>query len=180
MWLLRIAVRELCKFYEMISSREMFFSAEKVTALQASVQKCLVAYQWLSCNEWVPTILTEHNQQLPIWSPETNVMLVPSRLCAIEIVSSLYERLAEEANDRGKLIWSLVNKHHFFYHVGRQAEFGNPSTTWTYMPEDYVGRVSKAGHGAAVGSGICSVIRKIAERIRVVRHLQLVRGFVDV
>ncbi len=88
-------------------------------------------------------------------------------------------RLAKEANDRGKMIWSLVNKHHFFYHVGQQAAFGNPTFVWCYMSEDYVGGVSKAGHGAAVGSGICIVVRKIAERIRIVRHLQLVRGLVE-
>ncbi len=88
-------------------------------------------------------------------------------------------RLANEANERGKLIWSVVNKHHFFYHLGVQAACVNPAMTWTYMPEDFVGKVSQLGHGSAIGTGMHLISQKIAERIRIVRFLQLVRGLVE-
>ena len=55
--------------------------------------------------------------------------------CAVGALLS-YQWLARAANDEGRLSWSVVNKHHFWIHLCRQAEFLNPRVTWTYMPED--------------------------------------------
>ena len=47
-----------------------------------------------------------------------------------------YQWLARAANDDGRMLWSVVNKHHFWWHLAAQAKFLNPTMVWTYMPED--------------------------------------------
>ena len=95
---------------------------------------------------------------------------------AIEGALVSYQWLARSANDEGRLQWSIVNKFHFWYHVGEQACFINPRYVWTYMAEDYVGRVSELGAGCLTATKALDVNRKIAERIRLVRWVQLTRS----
>ena len=86
-----------------------------------------------------------------------------------------YQFLARSANDDGRLQWSIVNKFHFWKHLADQAIFCNPRFVWTYMAEDYVGSISAVGASCLPGTGISNVNMKIAERIRLVRFLQLAR-----
>ena len=88
MRILRIAVRELCKFYELISKPEMFLSAADVASLQKSVLKCLLAYQWLPCDDCALTNSTKHNYTCDV------VMTLPDRpdLSDPCVPSSAFER----------------------------------------------------------------------------------------
>ncbi len=47
-----------------------------------------------------------------------------------------YQWLARFANDAGRLVWSVVNKHHFYKHLSDQAKYMNPRMVWCYMAED--------------------------------------------
>eukprot|EP00959_Pyramimonas_sp_CCMP1952_P186220 3894007-Pyramimonas_sp.AAC.1 len=72
--------------------------------------------------------------------------------------------------DDGKLKWSIVNKHHFTYHLVRQVPL-NPKYVWCYQAEDYQRFVTRVGSASAVGSSSMSVSTKVAERMRCGRHI---------
>ncbi|CAK0899744.1 unnamed protein product, partial [Prorocentrum cordatum] len=47
-----------------------------------------------------------------------------------------YQALSRDALDQRKLKWSIVNKHHFAWHLVRQTPL-NPKNVWCYQAEDY-------------------------------------------
>jgi hypothetical protein len=89
-----------------------------------------------------------------------------------------YQWLARAANDEGRMTWSIVNKFHFWKHLCDQSEYLNPIHVWCYMGEDYVGACSDVGASCLPGTGISQVNRKLAERARLARYVQLSRGMV--
>eukprot|EP00959_Pyramimonas_sp_CCMP1952_P234747 4904920-Pyramimonas_sp.AAC.1 len=66
-----------------------------------------------------------------------------------------YHALSGRAMDDGKLKWSIVNKHHFTYHLVRQVTL-NPKYVWCYQAEDYQRFVTGVGSASAVGSSSMS------------------------
>ena len=61
----------------------------------------------------------------------------------------LYGGLARKAAESGKLLWSIVNKFHFFHHLSCQGQFYSLKCVSTYQPEDYMRHVIFC-------SGLCS------------------------
>ena len=58
-----------------------------------------------------------------------------------------FARLTELAQQVKLKQWQQTPKHHYAEHIIEQAEFNNPRASWTYMSEDFVGRI----HGFTKG-----------------------------
>ena len=50
--------------------------------------------------------------------------------------------LTNAAISDGRALWNVVPKHHYFYHLAYSAGWCNPATGWTYVDEDFVGKVA--------------------------------------
>ncbi len=99
-------------------------------------------------------------------------------MSAVKGALTAYQYLARSANDAGRLQWSVVNKFHWWKHLADQSQFLNPVWVWCYMGEDFVGACSVMGGSCLPGTGVNGVNRKLAERFRMARHVQLSRGLV--
>ena len=51
-----------------------------------------------------------------------------------------YNWLAVEAMAAGRMIWAMVPKFHFLWHIAYFARFNSPSASWCYAFEDFVGK----------------------------------------
>eukprot|EP00959_Pyramimonas_sp_CCMP1952_P232329 4855116-Pyramimonas_sp.AAC.3 len=80
-----------------------------------------------------------------------------------------YQSLAQKAYASAKFKYSLVNKHHMFFHVAAQTPL-NPRWVWCYQPEDWQRFITRCGAACAVGSSIYSVPLKLCQRVRLGRH----------
>ena len=87
-----------------------------------------------------------------------------------------YSWLSREAMESGRLLWSLVNKHHFSLHLCMQAKWVNPRFVWTYMWEDFVGHVKDLAGACAAGTSLLRISASIAQKYSVVMHVTLTRG----
>ena len=86
-----------------------------------------------------------------------------------------YHFLSKEAMDSGHLLYSLVNKFHFFEHLVGQAEFENPMMYWAYSGEDFVGRVARIGHLCLPGKPTHQITPILLHRYAIGLHLRLTR-----
>jgi hypothetical protein len=68
----------------------------------------------------------------------------------------------------GRLLFHVVNKHHFAAHIAIQARWLNPEVSWTYQYEDLMGKVKRVAAAARDGTPRVLIGRKVAERYRVV------------
>ena len=50
-----------------------------------------------------------------------------------------------------KCLWNMSTKHHYFWHIGMQAQDLNPRLSWCYSNEDFVGRISTIGMSCRYG-----------------------------
>ena len=85
---------------------------------------------------------------------------------------ALYSSLARDAANLGKTKWSIVNKFHFWYHLGVDETFVNPRHLWTYQGEDFQRHISAAANSCAVGSSILDVPNKLVEKVRAGKHTE--------
>ena len=59
----------------------------------------------------------------------------------VDLVLSLYSRLASSADNERRLLWNVLPKHHALWHFARQAAFLHPRRGACYQDEDFMGRV---------------------------------------
>ena len=77
-----------------------------------------------------------------------------------------YCLLAEHSLEQAqpKFRWSIVPKHHYFWHLGKQATDLNPRMSWCYANEDFVGKISTIGmscrHGQIAANRSKSLMAK--------------------
>ena len=88
---------------------------------------------------------------------------------AVEKTLIFYGALASKAMTDSKYKWSTVNKHHFFFHLGRGARWINPRVQWCYMAEDFMRHISKVASAIMVGSNIRIFSKKVSARWRIGR-----------
>jgi hypothetical protein len=108
--------------------------------------------------------------------------VVPSDLEAAMAVEFMDEFLVESewlnswAEKQGNMLFNLVNKHHYCWHLSRKFKYLNPRVTWTFKTEDYVGKISTLGHNCAMGKSKLLVANVLCEKYRECEHLRLTRG----
>ena len=86
-----------------------------------------------------------------------------------------YQVLAKKAMEQGRLLYSTVNKFHFFEHLVQQAEFENPMLYWAYSGEDFVGRIARIGHLCLPGKPTHLITPVLLHRYAIGLHLRLTR-----
>ena len=83
-----------------------------------------------------------------------------------------YTELARRALDKGRLLWNIVPKHHYWFHIGHQAKFLNPRVGWVFRDEDYVGRIAKIGAASTFGIPSHKVSKPLFGKYRAGMHLR--------
>ena len=81
----------------------------------------------------------------------TDFQMEPGRareLCEVtDLVVGTYCRLAAAADRDGKLLWSVVPKHHMLWHFARKAKWLHPRRGACYQDEDFMGTVKALVEG---------------------------------
>ena len=71
----------------------------------------------------------------------------------IDAALAYYSYLCKFSLDHDQALWKVVPKHHYWWHIGRDAETINPRMAWCFANEDFVGRIATVGlsvrHGQA-------------------------------
>lgn len=84
-----------------------------------------------------------------------------------ETMTLSYGFLAKDAMDNGQLMWSIVPKFHFGFHLCEQAVNEDMTYYWCYSGEDFVGRIARLGHLVAMGKSTHTIIPFLADRYRI-------------
>ena len=126
---IRLMLRMLVKFYDIIETGALFLEEQKRREIKAAT--------WVVCSE--------------------------------------YTALAASAHEAKKLMWSIVPKLHFCYHIALQAEYINPAAVWTYSFESFVGIISDVAQACSIGQSILKVSDSLLDRWRIGFHLSLTR-----
>ena len=101
-------------------------------------------------------------------------------LHAVQDFQTCYGELCKIAQTERKKLWSETPKLHFFWHLGQQGRFLNPRVFWTYMSEDFVGKVSRLAHSLLNANKTWKVPRKLAEKYRFAMHFWLKSQWLEV
>ena len=59
----------------------------------------------------------------------------------IDLYLEAYSILAQDADDKEELLWPVVPKHHWLWHLGDRCLYLNPRRGCTLVDEDFVGRM---------------------------------------
>eukprot|EP00959_Pyramimonas_sp_CCMP1952_P262447 5487468-Pyramimonas_sp.AAC.2 len=97
-------------------------------------------------------------------------------ITAAENVLLLYSALAAKAMKDGKYKYSVVNKHHMFWHLAQGATWMNPRFQHCFMAEDFMRIVVKVAFAALMGSPTLSLSAKGVDRWRIGRYFEIERG----
>ena len=91
-----------------------------------------------------------------------------------------YEWLNAWAKKKHRMLFKIVHKHHYTWHMSKKFKFLNPKLTSTFKGEDYVGQVSLMGNNCSRGKSRLLVASALSEKYREHMHLRLTRGdFLD-
>ena len=97
---------------------------------------------------------------------------------SVEHALIFYHALSSYAtHSEKKYKWSIVNKHHMWWHIAEGARFLNPRWSWCYMGEDFMRHITRIATTTMMGSGILSLSQKLCERWRIGRYI---RGFANI
>lgn len=77
-----------------------------------------------------------------------------------------YTFLAEYWAKRGRLLFSVVPKFHFWIHLAENAKYANPRSSSCYSNEDYVGRVARVAAAVVKGRAATRVGQGVARNLR--------------
>lgn len=86
-----------------------------------------------------------------------------------------YSVLANYADRNGDLLFSVLPKHHWAYHIGEHAAFVNPRKGNTMIDEDFVGRVKDIVCACVSGTKPHAVPEKVVLKYRLGMRLLLDR-----
>jgi hypothetical protein len=67
-------------------------------------------------------------------------------------------------------------KFHTFLHLVQNSRFLNPKCHWTFMDEDFVGRISKLTHSISMGVRATKLSMKVSPKYKLLLHLRLQRS----
>jgi hypothetical protein len=83
---------------------------------------------------------------------------------AVDMILVLYSALSSKSEAMGQHRWNLVPKFHMLWHIGHQADFGDPRLAWTYADEDFVGKLAKLGQACSFGVHSSAMSQSIVRR----------------
>jgi hypothetical protein len=82
-----------------------------------------------------------------------------------------YMRLsAIAANVERRLLFNVVNKHHFCAHLASHQQYLNPEICWQYQYEDFMGRIARVCAACTAGTVSYSIPGRLMSKYRRVLH----------
>ena len=110
---------------------------------------------------------TQWNEKVGIaWLQEINKMM------------SHYSFLAGKAMADGLHLYSITQKHHVLLHLGEQARWLHPKTTWRYGSESFMAVVKQIGGSCTRGTPAHMVTHKVLQKFRLLFHLYM-EGYIS-
>ena len=91
-------------------------------------------------------------------------------------VGTFYSQLTKDAQALKLKQWSQVPKFHFAEHLAAQGRFLNPKLFWTYMSEDFVGKVARLGQALLKGTARHKVSLKVIKSYRMAWYFWMKRN----
>ena len=95
------------------------------------------------------------------WLQEVNKMM------------SHYSYLAAKAMADGLTLYSLTQKHHVLLHLGEQARWLHPKTTWCCGSESFMAIAKQMGASCTRGTPANMVTYKMLQKFRLLFHLYM-------
>ena len=94
----------------------------------------------------------------------------------MEGVLSHYAWLHWKAEAAGKLLYNMVPKFHYAWHLAYDARWMNPRFKWTYKTESWIGHVSHIGSSCAHGTRVSKISVPLGFKYRLYVHVRLSRA----
>ena len=88
-----------------------------------------------------------------------------------------YSLLANSADRQGLVLFAMVPKHHYVYHLGDRASYLNPRRGNTMVDEDHVGKIKEVVASCAHGTESHHVPTKFMEKYQWGKHMEYHYGF---
>ena len=117
--------------------------------------------------------LCEHCPMFPS-PPEADLALQ-----LMETALASYAFLNREAGSRNRLLYNVVPKVHYAWHLAYNFRFMNPRHTWTYKCESWVGHVSKIAASCSNGVRLTRLTVPLSEKYMYFVLLRLTRQIFD-
>ena len=90
-----------------------------------------------------------------------------------------YDWLEDWAIANERMLFHAVPKFHMFDHLAYGARFLNPTASWCFKAEDYVGKMSKMGASSVFGTKATKLSIKMMEKNRFMMHFRWTRPLVE-
>ena len=84
-----------------------------------------------------------------------------------------YSSLTALARGQGLKRWGVTIKFHMALHIAIQSRWTNPSLTWTYVDEDFMGIVKGVGESCAAATSAHLLVPKLVQRYAVGMDVRL-------
>ena len=91
----------------------------------------------------------------------------------VDIFLHHYTMLAGNSDAVNELLWSVVPKHHWLYHLSRRAEWLNPRCGDTSIDEDFLGKLKGIVTSCSAGSSLRLIGDKALSKYRWGLHFEL-------
>ena len=75
--------------------------------------------------------------------------------------------------DRSQMLYGVVTKHHFFWHICDLAKYQNPRWTACFEFEDFMGKIKKCAQASMAGSSLPLIGAKVMKCFCLAYHLRL-------
>jgi hypothetical protein len=140
-------LKSLLEFYMILEEPGPYLSVEQVGMLKATTDRVLWHYTWLA--QWA----LGRGLKRPVAKPWVMMMLLacPHR-------------------------WNIVPKFHYMWHIADMAKFMNPRWAWTYMDEDFVGKMAVVGEACSNGTHAVAISRTMLQKYRAGMYLRMSRA----
>ena len=84
-----------------------------------------------------------------------------------------YNWLTKYSVGKGVLCYNFVGKFHMMWHIIDLSRWMNPTYTWCYAFESYIGHVVRAAQACTAGTAMTGVSKKVAENAALALHLDI-------
>lgn len=138
---------------------------ELCSGTMVSVQRVLA----LEAMETYYTVMERNGFVLP---PSESAQLLE----AVERLLLHYNYLTQQALSQGHLLYNLVVKHHFLWHVADQSKWLNPRSSWAYSYENFIGKIGTCARSLVFSTPPHLVPTKLVENYRLALCLRLRRA----
>ena len=85
-------------------------------------------------------------------------------LTDVEALLKHWSLLSRLSLERDKKVWHVVPKHHYFWHLAKEAAHLNPRMSWCYANEDFVGKLATVGMSTRHGQAAAYRSKQLVEK----------------